>query len=125
MQNPINSVVRYLKYVFKGVVDNQLEKGRIERDEFIPKDKVTSEQKKQLLEGFIVKEVSKGWRLISQTENSVTLEYGKKPNHILHLLLSIVTLGFWLIVWLIMGLSMTVKRRTYAINDYGHIKIVN
>ena len=26
-----------------------------------------------------------------------------RPNHILHLLLSVVTLGLWLIVWLLIG----------------------
>lgn len=29
----------------------------------------------------------------------------ERPNHILHLLLSVVTAGLWLIVWLFLGLS--------------------
>lgn len=33
-----------------------------------------------------------------------TLHLVEKPNHILHLILSIVTLGAWLIVWLGVGL---------------------
>jgi hypothetical protein len=33
-----------------------------------------------------------------------TLHLVDKPNHILHLLLSVITMGLWLIVWLFAGL---------------------
>lgn len=33
-----------------------------------------------------------------------TLHLVEKPNHILHLLLSVVTMGLWLIVWLLVSL---------------------
>ena len=33
--------------------------------------------------------------------NKSTMHYQEKPNHILHLLLSIVTAGIWLIVWIL------------------------
>jgi len=80
------------------------------------------EQRKKLLERFATTEIARGSRLISQTDESVVLEYGKRPNHILHLLLSIVTLGFWLLVWLILAFSMNIKRKTYTINEYGVIR---
>ena len=80
------------------------------------------EERKKLLERFATTEIARGWRLISQTDESVVLEYGKRPNHILHLLLSIVTLGFWLLVWLILAFSMNIKRKTYTINEYGVIR---
>ena len=121
-ENIFSSVVRYIKYVFKGVIDRQVEKGKIERDEFTPKIKVGIEERKQLLEKFIISHVSKGWRINSQTEQSVTLEYGKKPNHILHFLLCFPTLGLWLIVWIIMGMSMTIKRKTWIVDEYGYIR---
>jgi len=35
--------------------------------------------------------------------NQQRLFIAPKPNHILHLLLSIFTLGIWLIVWLLIG----------------------
>jgi len=31
-------------------------------------------------------------------------------NHILHLILSIVTFGFWLIVWIVLGITNSAKR---------------
>ena len=33
--------------------------------------------------------------------NKMTMHFQEKPNHFLHLLLSIVTAGIWLIVWLL------------------------
>ena len=124
MKNIISSIVRYLKYVFKGVVNQQLEAGRIERQQSYgtgDQTKKSPEQRKELLEAFTIKQVSQGWRLNAQTENTVVLEYGKKPNHILHFLLCVPTFGFWLIVWIILAASMNIKRRTWFINEYGVI----
>jgi hypothetical protein len=115
MKNIINSIVRYLKYVFKGVVNQQLEAGRIERQKLIgigEQPKKSPGQRKELLETFTINQVSQGWRVNAQTENTVVLEYGKKPNHILHFLLCIPTFGLWLIVWIILAVSMNIKRRT-------------
>ena len=33
-----------------------------------------------------------------------------KTNHILHLLLSIVTIGWWIPIWLIVGLNSVIER---------------
>lgn len=80
------------------------------------------EERKKLLERFAITEVARGWRLISQTDEIVVLECGKRPNHILHFLLCIPTLGFWIIIWLVLAFSMNIKRKTYTINEYGVIK---
>jgi hypothetical protein len=117
-----SSVIRYIRDAFNAIIDKQVEKGKIERNEFAPKIKVGVDERKQLLEKFTISQVSKGWRINSQTENSVTLEYGKKPNHILHFLLCFPTLGFWLIVWIIMGMSLTIKRKTWIVDEYGYVR---
>ena len=84
--------------------------------------KRTLEERKKLLEKFTLGEISRGWRLISQSDEIVILEYGKRPNHILHFLLCIPTFGFWLIVWLLLSFSMNIKRKTYSINEFGVIQ---
>ena len=38
-------------------------------------------------------------------EVAVLLSRKKKTNHVLHLLLSIITAGFWIIIWFIVALS--------------------
>lgn len=84
--------------------------------------KRTLEDRKKLLEKFTLGEISRGWRLISQSDEIVILEYGKRPNHILHFLLCIPTFGLWLIVWLLLSFSMNIKRKTYSINEFGVIQ---
>jgi hypothetical protein len=63
-------------------------------------------------------------RASKEEKVAVVLAYGKKPNHVLHFLLCFPTFGLWLIVWIIMGMSMTIKRRTFQVNEFGQIKQV-
>ncbi|MCY3854967.1 MAG: hypothetical protein OXF78_01555 [Rhodospirillales bacterium] len=51
------------------------------------------------LEVEVTRLTSGGWRIEERNEGSVTLTRGQKVNHVLHLLLFIVTLGVWGIVW--------------------------
>ena len=46
--------------------------------------------------------MAQGFRVESQTDTAATLIKGERVNHVLHLILSIVTLGAWLIVWAIL-----------------------
>jgi hypothetical protein len=127
MSKLISIIKNFFKYILvdfwadresaKGLRDNQV----VTVGDVVKK---TAEERKQSLEAFIISRVSQGWRLEGQTEYAVVLAFGKKPNHILHFLLCIPTFGFWLIVWIILGISMTIKRRTYQVDDYGKIKQV-
>ena len=61
--------------------------------------------------------LDQGWRVESDTGDRVVLVKGepkeavaarqKKPNHLLHLLISVFTLGIWIPVWVIMSGSST------------------
>ncbi len=44
-----------------------------------------------------------------------TLHLEEKPNHILHLLLTIVTMGVWLIVWVLLGMSSRLSSSTCTV----------
>lgn len=125
MKKFVYKMIRYSKSVFNSVLDKQVQLGKLERQEnweTSSKIKINAEERKQLLEKFIIKQVAQGWRLNAQTENSVVLEFGKKPNHVLHFLLCIPTIGFWLIVWIILSLSMTIRRKTWIISEFGEIR---
>lgn len=52
-----------------------------------------------------------GWRVESQTDYQAVVVKVKRPNHILHLVLSILTLGLWLLVWLIIALRKKERAR--------------
>ena len=43
--------------------------------------------------------------LICQTCGKSTVHLIERPNHVLHLLLTVFTFGVWIIVWLLVGLS--------------------
>ena len=65
--------------------------------------------------------LDQGWRVESDTGDRVVLVKGeskeavaarqKKPNHILHLLITIFTIGLWLPVWAILAFSSSWGRR--------------
>jgi len=44
-------------------------------------------------------------------------------NHILHLLLSLVTFGIWLIFWIVMGLTNKIVTVTISVDKFGNTSI--
>lgn len=66
--------------------------------------------------------VRQGWRIESRAPTQVALLRGKRTNHVLHLLLSILTFGLWAIfVWLPIGLAGGVKRRVLTLDELGNV----
>jgi len=81
MKNILQAIKKFFKYILidfwadkeaaKRLLDNQV----LGAADIVKKN---SEERKQLLEAFIMKQVSQGWRLNGQTEYAVVLEFGKK-----------------------------------------------
>ena len=46
-----------------------------------------------------------GWRVEHESEAQTVLVRGHRVNHLLHVVLSVLTLGLWLIVWLFVTLN--------------------
>lgn len=67
--------------------------------------------------------VQNGWRVESQTPRMVSLVSGKPVNHVLHLILSLVTLGLWIPVWIIMGLAGGERRCELLAADDGTVTV--
>lgn len=44
--------------------------------------------------------IQQGWRIESQANKIAMMVKGKKTNHILHLLLSMMTFGLWVLIWI-------------------------
>lgn len=56
--------------------------------------------------------VTQGWAVEAQTDKSATLvKRSKKVNHVLHALLSLLTVGLWLWVWLVLVLWQKKEER--------------
>jgi hypothetical protein len=70
--------------------------------------------REQQLDEQIASYLTKGWRIESRTDHSAVLVKGKRVNHLLHLVLSLVTFGLWLPVWLIVAIAAGEKREHLA-----------
>lgn len=66
--------------------------------------------------------VSRGWRVESTGPGWASLVRGRRVNHLLHLFLSVFTLGLWLPVWLIMGLTVKETRTMLRVAEDGMVR---
>ena len=62
----------------------------------------------------VAKLLRSGYHIEVQTAEVTQLTKGHPVNHILHLLLSVFTLGLWLPVWLLVALVSGEKRKVVA-----------
>lgn len=81
------------------------------------------EERKELLARAVANQVRQGWRVESQTDYQSVLVTGSKPNHILHLILTLLTLGFWAIVWIALAVFGGEKRMVIEIDAYGNTNL--
>ena len=68
----------------------------------------------ETLDDIIAKEVIWGWRVESQSERQAVLVKGRRPNHILHLILSLVTFGMRVPVWVLVCVFGGEKRKVVS-----------
>lgn len=52
-----------------------------------------------------------GWRVESRSPTQAVMVRGRRTNHILHLILTLVTLGVWAIVWICVAIFGGEKRK--------------
>jgi hypothetical protein len=64
----------------------------------------TDAERREALRGAVDRALEKGAKLESQADFSAVLVFPNRPNHVLHLVLSIATLGIWLLTWLLVVL---------------------
>ena len=68
------------------------------------------------LDSAIAQYVGSGWRVESRSDRQAVLVKGHRPNHLLHLVLSIITLGIWIPVWVGVTLFAGEKRRVVSVS---------
>lgn len=62
-------------------------------------------------------------RIESQSDFSAVIVQGKPVNHVLHLILSVLTFGFWIIVWILMAVGGGEQREMLTVDEYGFTSI--
>lgn len=69
----------------------------------------------------VQREVAAGYRVESQTDESAVMVKGKGTNHVLHLILTIITCGLWGLVWIIMYFVAKERRMMLNVDSYGNV----
>jgi hypothetical protein len=72
--------------------------------------KMPADERREVLNRELQKYGAMGWRTESRSEYQATIARGKQISHVLHLLLTIITFGTWLLVWALIGILGGVKR---------------
>ena len=67
--------------------------------------------------------VVQGWSVESRTDYQAVLVRGQRVNHILHLILTILTLGIWAIVWIILALAGGQDRQVLTVDRTGGVSM--
>ena len=83
----------------------------------------TDTERKQTLATTVTNRVAQGRRVESQTDFQAILVHGHRPNHLLHLIVTLCTLGLWGLVWLGIAVLGGEKRETVQIDEWGNIQI--
>jgi hypothetical protein len=82
---------------------------------------VSDDARREALARAVANNLKSGWRVESQTEYSATMAKGHRPNHVLHLILTIITLGVWLIVWILVSVMSGEKRLALRVDAEGNV----
>lgn len=80
---------------------------------------LTPEERSERLAQLISQYAREGWRVESQSATQAQLVKGKPTNHVLHLLLSLVTLGIWIPVWICVAIFGGEKHKLVTVNERG------
>jgi len=91
----------------------------VRRSKMITLTTKTLEERKALLAQAVQAQVVQGARIESQADTSAVMLKGRPVNHVLHLLVTIFTLGFWTPVWLILAICGGEKRSLVSVDEYG------
>lgn len=83
--------------------------------------KLSSDERAEILARAVNQYVSSGWRVQSQTTSQAQLVKGHRTNHVLHLILTLVTLGIWAIVWILMAIFGGEKHKLVSVNEHGAV----
>jgi hypothetical protein len=67
--------------------------------------------------------IATGGRLQSQTSYTAVIVKGQQVNHVLHLILTVLTAGLWAIVWIIVAATGGEKRQMITVDEFGNVNM--
>jgi hypothetical protein len=74
-----------------------------------------------ILDAEVANHVRIGWAVESRSETMAVMVSSRRTNHVLHLLLTLITCGFWAFVWIIVALSSGTSRVAIVVYPNGAV----
>lgn len=79
------------------------------------------EDRQAALDARVAQWIRAGYRVEAQSPTQAVMVTGRRPNHVLHIILSVLTLGLWLIVWFLVACFSGEKRKTISVAADGRL----
>lgn len=80
-------------------------------------------ERKTVLAQHVQHEVAKGGRVESQNDTTAVMVYGSPVNNVLHLILTLITAGFWLLIWIPVAIFGGEKRKMLVVDEFGNVQM--
>jgi hypothetical protein len=83
----------------------------------------SSDVRKSRLATAVQQEVARGGRVESQSDYSAVIRFGKPVNHVLHLILTLISFGLWAVVWIAAAIASAANNKTVSLmaDEYGQV----
>jgi len=85
--------------------------------------KLTADQRQEALAQRVAELSGEGWRVETLMDFQAILVKGHRPNHVLHLLLSVATFGVWLLFWPAVAMDGGEERVVLTVDETGAIRL--
>lgn len=78
-----------------------------------------------VLDTEVASHVAVGWRVESRSDTMAVLVSDGATNHVLHLLLTLVSCGLWAVVWFVLAVTRKTKRVSLVLSPDGSVSRTN
>jgi len=82
---------------------------------------LSSQQRNAILDQQLMAMAGQGGRIISRADGWAVVAKGRPVNHVLHLLISLLTCTWWVPVWLLMTAFGGERQTTVSVDEYGGV----
>ena len=81
------------------------------------------DERREMLSRQVGSRLTLGRRVEYQSDFQAVLVHGHQVNHVLHLIITLITLGMWAIVWIALVLFGGEKREIVEVDEWGNPSI--
>jgi len=81
----------------------------------------SAEERRNALAEAVALELVDGCRVEPVSDYQVVVVKGSRPNHGLHLILTVVTLGLWALVWIPAAIFQREHRTSISVDQFGEV----